>query len=289
MNQLPERSLWSQLNNIIGDLKYKRLADVFRFVSFEPFEKYGPHEHLRIEINFVRKGSCFLHLNNNESITFNEGEMMIIYSHLEHLFEAGPKGVTLMQLEFMPEVFSIFDLHSNSSSEALRMYNIFSEENRLIKITSNIRMMRAVQHIINELKDQKKYSDYLVVMYYAELLILLQRHMSETYLPLGANSSLRDGIAFFRKNYEKDISISEAAVHCNISERYLRKLFSTNLNISPLDYLNQIRINKSIELLKHTELSVKEIAFTSGFKSSQYFSRVFKKQTGMTPREVNRG
>lgn len=289
MTQTLDTSLWSQLNNIIGELKYKRLADVFRFISFEPFETYGPHGHLRIEINLVRKGSCFLHLNNNESITFNEGEMMVIYSHLEHLFEAGPKGVTLMQLEFMPEVFSIFDPHAESSPESLRMYNLFSEENRLIKITNNIRIMRAVQRIINELKDKKIFSDYLVIMYYAELLILLQRHMSETYLPLGANDLLRDAIAFFRKNYEKDIVISEVADHCKISERYLRKLFSSNLNISPLDYLNEIRINKSIELLKHTELSVKEIAFMSGFKSSQYFSRVFKKQTGMTPSEVNRG
>ena len=283
-----DNSLWTQLNAMLGDLKHERLADVFRFITFSPFETYGPHGHLRIEINFVRKGSCFLHLGNNETITFNEGEMMVIYSHLEHLFEAGSKGVTLMQLEFMPEVFSMFEVPKEASNGDLNLYNIFSDENRLIKISSNIRMMRAVQRIINELKDKKMHYNYMVVMYYAELLILLHRHMSETYLPLGTNSSLKDAISYIRKNYDQDISITEVAEHCSISERYLRKLFATNFNLSPLDYLNQIRINKSIELLKHTELSIKEVAFITGFKSSQYFSKVFKKQTGMTPREVNR-
>ena len=54
-------SLWDFLENIIDNLKSKRLADVFRFISFYPNETYGPHNHLRIEINYVKKGSCFIH------------------------------------------------------------------------------------------------------------------------------------------------------------------------------------------------------------------------------------
>ena len=78
------------------------------------------------------------------------------------------------------------------------------------------------------------------------------------------------------------------AHHCDISERYLRILFAQHLKITPLDYLNQLRINKSIELLRNTELSIKEISFQCGFQSPQYFSRIFKQQTGKTPREIAR-
>lgn len=282
------QSLWSDLNNIITGLKQKRLADVFRFVSFKPFETYGLHRHVRIEINFVRKGSCILHTGNNESVTFNENEMMIIYSDLDHMFEAGAKGVTLMQLEFMPEIFEQFDLSNNARFKDLAPLNIFSDENRLIKIVNNVRMMRVVQRIVNELKDKSSYYEHLVVMYYAELLILIYRHMSETYLPIYTNDNLKKAIGYIRKNYGSDITITEIAAYVGIGERYLRKLFSVNLNLSPLDYLRQIRVNKSIELLKHTDLSIKEIAFMSGFKSPQYFARVFKSHMNMSPGELIR-
>ena len=244
MEQSTEQSLWGMLEGITENLKHKRLADVFRFVSFEPFETFGPHKHLRIEINYVKKGNCILHLQN-ESISFKENEMMIICSNVEHLFEAGSEETTLMQLEFLPEIFLRFNPPSRPEQGDLAPVTIFSEENRLIKIVNNVRIMRAVQRIVNELNQKSKYYQYLVVMYYAELLIL-------------------------------------------VGERYLRKLFSQYLNLSPVDYLNQIRLNKAIELLRNTEMSIKEVCFACGFQSPQYFSRLFKQQMGITPREVTK-
>lgn len=280
-------TFWTFLDNITNNLKSQRLADVFRFISFYPFETYGPHKHLRLEINHVKKGNCMMHLDN-ESINFVEGDTMIILSNVNHVFEAGSVGTTLMQLEFLPEIFSGFDLNFPGCIDGIGLGSIspFSEENKLIKIVNNIGIMRVVQRIVNELEGKNSYYQYLVVMYYAELLVLIYRYMSENYLPICQNDALKRAISFIRFNYHKDISINDVAIQADISERYLRSLFSQYLNISPLDYLNQIRINKSIELLRNTELSVKEICFQCGFQSPQYFSRIFKQQTGISPREV---
>ncbi len=280
-------TFWTFLDNITNNLKSQRLADVFRFISFYPFETYGPHKHLRLEINHVKKGNCMMHLDN-ESINFVEGDTMIILSNVNHVFEAGSGGTTLMQLEFLPEIFSGFDLNFPGCIDGIGLASIspFSEENKLIKIVNNIGIMRVVQRIVNELEGKNSYYQYLVVMYYAELLVLIYRYMSENYLPICQNDALKRAISFIRFNYHKDISINDVAIQADISERYLRSLFSQYLNISPLDYLNQIRINKSIELLRNTELSVKEVCFQCGFQSPQYFSRIFKQQTGISPREV---
>ena len=140
--------------------------------------------------------------------------------------------------------------------------------------------MRAVQRIVNEMNQKSKYYQYLVVMYYAELLILIYRYLDEAYLPICTNDSLKRAIS--------DITISDVASQTGVGERYLRKLFSQYLNLSPLDYLNQIRINKAIELLRNTEMSVKEVCFACGFQSPQYFSRIFKQQMGISPREVTK-
>lgn len=278
-------SLFTSLEEIVRNLEKKRLADVFRFVSFKPFEKFGPHQHVRIEINYVKKGNCILKLEN-ESVCFSENEIMIVCSNVKHSFEAGAEGTILMQLEFLPEIFSRFDSSENSINVGLTPVTIFSEANHLIKIVNNVRIMRAVQRIVNELNTKNKYYQHLVVMYYAELLILIYRHMDEAYLPICTNDSLKKAISFLRMNFYTNITMEEVAQHAGIGVRYLRKLFSHHLNISPLDYLNQIRINKSIDLLKNTELSIKEVCFTCGFKSPQYFSRVFKQQMGISPKEI---
>ena len=83
MEQPSELSFWGMLEGITENLKHKRLADVFRFISFYPSETYGPHKHLRIEINYVKKGYCILHLDY-ESVTFKEVEIMVITSDVKH-------------------------------------------------------------------------------------------------------------------------------------------------------------------------------------------------------------
>lgn len=187
-------SLWGVLENINDNLKCKRLADVFRFVSFHPSETYGPHRHLRIEINYVKKGNCILHLDN-ESVTFRKGEIMIITSNINHQFEAGPEGTTLMQLEFLPEIFSHFSLDTETGTDdgsaPPTPVFLFAEENRLIKIVNNTQIIQTVQRIVNELESKNTYYQHLVVMYYAELLILIYRYMNEAYLPICTNEALK--------------------------------------------------------------------------------------------------
>jgi AraC-like DNA-binding protein len=287
MNPSLEPSLWGLLDWITDDLKSRRLADVFRFVSFRPSETFGPHRHERIEINYVKKGSCLIRMEQ-ESVAFQENEIMIILSNVMHFFEAGPEGATLMQLEFLPEIFSRFDTKEQNVLTALTAVTVFSEKNRLIKIVNNVRIMRAVQRIVNELNYRNKYYHYLVIMYYAELLILIYRHMDDAYLPVCSNEPVKKAIAYIRTNYPRNISVADVAGQSGVGARYLRRLFALHLKRSPVDFLNRIRLNKAIELLRNTEMSVKEVCFACGFKSPQYFSTLFKQQTGITPRELTK-
>ena len=104
-NTRDHKILFSEaLKELVELLKQKRLADVFRFVPFAAGESYGPHSHLRIELNYVKKGSCRI-LLEDESVPFQEGDLMLLPSHVSHKFEAGEKGCTLMQLEFLPDIF----------------------------------------------------------------------------------------------------------------------------------------------------------------------------------------
>lgn len=285
MKGIGEIPFWEVLENIIGGMTHRRLAEVFRVISFHGLEKYGPHSHLRMEINYVKKGSCTLHLKN-ESVCFKENELMIIASHVEHTFEAGPRETVLMQLEFLPEIYQSLNPMSDEKFSDLDPLEIFSDENRLIKIKDNERINGVIQKILDEMTQKKGGYQYLVMMHYAELLILVQRHLDESYLPLCANEPLRKAISFIKANYQKELTAKDISEHTSIGERYLRKLFGCHLGMPPMEYVNQLRINKSSELIRDTDLSIKEICFACGFKSPQYFSRLFKRHTGISPKEI---
>ena len=94
-------------------------------------------------------------------------------------------------------------------------------------------------------------------------------------------------IILMQKNL--NISIEEVAVQLNMGYSTFRKLFRDYTGISPGKYQMQHKINKAIHLLNEGKYSVKEISSVLGFYSPQYFARIFKKKTGMSPGNFRKG
>lgn len=281
------------LKELVEFLKQRRLADVFRFVSFASGESYGPHSHLRIELNYVKKGSCRIILEE-ETVLFQEGDLMLLPSHVSHKFEAGEKGCTLMQLEFLPDIFwQLNALQPLSTGEENTSFTTplwsLSKQKRLLKMVDDVRIVQEIRTVINELQQQEEGYEYLVVLSYVELMVLIYRYVSRHVFPSDMNRILREAIMYLKIYYASDVAMADVAAHIGVSERYLRKLFSQEFHLSPLGYLQRIRIDKAVELLKNTDLSVKEVAYLCGYHSSQYFSHVFKQYTGIRPQEIGKG
>lgn len=91
--------------------------------------------------------------------------------------------------------------------------------------------------------------------------------------------------SYIQENYGKDISLDDVSKEVNVSPYYFSKLFKEESGENFIEYLTKIRIDHAKEMLKNPELSVKEIGLRSGYSDPNYFSRIFKKQTDMTPRE----
>lgn len=90
---------------------------------------------------------------------------------------------------------------------------------------------------------------------------------------------------YIRENITKRISLNEVAKEFNISPSYLSVLFSKYNDIGFSDYINQCKIDAAKKMLAEGELKIYEIADDLGFESTSYFSRVFKKVSGLSPRE----
>lgn len=84
---------------------------------------------------------------------------------------------------------------------------------------------------------------------------------------------------------DENYSVKEIAQRCGISESGLRDIFKKTYGVSPVDYKISVRINKAKMLLQATDDSVEMIAKTLNFYDTAYFCKVFKKNTGLSPKE----
>jgi AraC-like DNA-binding protein len=95
-------------------------------------------------------------------------------------------------------------------------------------------------------------------------------------------------VLYIRKHLNEAIELEKLAEISCLSKDHFIRLFKKELGTTPLQYINQKKIEKAQLLLITEELAVKEIAFQLAFDDYSYFIRLFKKTTGVTPQEYRR-
>lgn len=95
-------------------------------------------------------------------------------------------------------------------------------------------------------------------------------------------------VLYIRKHLHEAIELEKLAEISCLSKDHFIRLFKKELGTTPLQYINQKKIEKAQLLLITEELAVKEIAFQLAFEDYSYFNRLFKKITGVTPQEYRR-
>ncbi len=93
---------------------------------------------------------------------------------------------------------------------------------------------------------------------------------------------------WIEKHYAEPIRVEEAADAAGVSKGYLFRLFKESYGISPLAYQQKLRMEAAKTLLKTTTLSCREIAMRVGYADSCLFHRMFKKQTGKSPKRYRK-
>ncbi|MGN1409339.1 MAG: helix-turn-helix domain-containing protein [Eubacteriales bacterium] len=99
---------------------------------------------------------------------------------------------------------------------------------------------------------------------------------------------LKSSLEYLHAHYTENIDISALAAMDYLSTGRYRELFKSMMNSSPLEYITNLRLNMARELLSGTKLDIASVAEAAGYQDYRYFSRVFKKRFGSTPREYRR-
>ena len=113
---------------------------------------------------------------------------------------------------------------------------------------------------------------------------LLKQHAS---LSLSADkpypASIEKSLAYIKEHFSEKITVPDLCAVSFVTPQHLIRLFKKHLGATPIDYINRNKIARAIEMLRSTEMSVKEIAYSLGFDNPNYFSRLFMKEVGLSP------
>ena len=94
---------------------------------------------------------------------------------------------------------------------------------------------------------------------------------------------------YMNQHYQEGLTLGEVAAFANMSPTYFSKKFKGSTGLCFKVYLNYIRVQKASDMLRNTDLSVTGVAMACGFSDGNYFGDVFRRLTGVSPREYKKG
>ncbi len=133
-----------------------------------------------------------------------------------------------------------------------------------------------LHRIWSERKTGYKYKCTAILYEYLST-IIPEKRVSKEYL------KLEKSIIYIENNLSQKLQTEHLAKMCYMGETQYRKLFKKEFGISPVKYINKLRINRAVSMLYSGYYSISEISELCGFSDQKYFNRIFKSETGRAP------
>lgn len=247
------------------------------------------HWHDDIEIIYVMYGEMQYNING-EIITLRENNGVFVNTRQMHFgFSPDKKECDFICVRLHPLI-----LCATSAYERDYVLPVLHNRNAaFIKLSADVPWQKEIFEIIGNMysvKDEKS-APLKIQNMFLNIWIHLYENISYENSPKTQNtdlSVLKNMIGFIQRNYAVKISLAEIAAAGAVGQSKCCKVFAKYIGQTPNVYLTGYRLNKSIELLKNTDMSMTEIADAVGFGGSSYYAETFRKWRGKSPSEYRK-
>ncbi|OMF35985.1 hypothetical protein BK133_09885 [Paenibacillus sp. FSL H8-0548] len=145
-------------------------------------------------------------------------------------------------------------------------------------------VVRTLQRLYTEARSNRIHNSYQASsLVYGLMMELLQSSTAQQQEKESWPQPIQQAAAFMEAEFHRLQSLDDVAGAAGLSKYYFTRMFTQTTGITPMDYVTKLRIERAVQLLRTSPLSVEEIAYAVGFASGSYFSKVFRSRVGFPP------
>lgn len=285
-------------NQFQKELK-KHGNDHFPFlVSYQCLSEYDSnsflwHCHPEIEITYVKKGSMHYRVNNH-SFHLKEGDIIFCNSNALHSGEMeNQEDCSYIPITFDPKLIygffqsTICTKYVDPVTQNPAVYAMHLDYSETWHTVFRDHMLK----VISLDKERPNFYELDISIHMQTMWKLLAEHF-----PLQTNSPaadlteyerIRKILSYIEQNYMNRITLADISENIHLCESECTRLFKRHMNTTLFTFLKEYRIERSLEYL-NTKESISSIAGKTGFSDSNYYTKVFSKIKGCSPREYRK-
>lgn len=244
------------------------------------------HWHEEIEITYVVSGSI-KHQLNGKNVKINAGEAIYINAKQLHLIQSDDEDCELYCLIFHPMLLSASNFIAQKyvlpivENEKLDYFFLREEDERQKSVLDRIVEIKQLEDDpAFEIKAMAKLHEM-----WSDIYDVLPKMKSNEAVVNEDLHRVQKMMTCIHKGYAGDLGLDEICKAGGVGKTKATELFGEYINMTPVEYLVNYRLELAAKLLSSTKDSVLNIALATGFSDSSYFARIFRKRVGCSPLE----
>ncbi|VGO17889.1 HTH-type transcriptional activator RhaR [Pontiella desulfatans] len=254
------------------------------------------HSHDFCELVIVTRGGA-MHMLEGSVFPVTAGDVFLLQGRQRHYFYER-KGLDLINIMYDPEKIALPENELRRMPGYCAMFMLEPTYRRQHRFASRLHLKRVplarVERLAEEMEQEcEEDAPGKEVALRAKLLELMV-YLSRAYTSSDtteAHALLRVGnvIGALENDFSKDWKLEDLLKIAHMSRSNLMRVFRKATGQTPIEYLVRLRIQRAMEMLRNSDLSVTEIALEVGFNDSNYFTRQFRRILGESPRSFRQG
>ena len=263
------------------------------------FETYQESQLVPLKFNdlvvtSMLRGKKVMHLFDDPEFEYLPGETVVIPSNVEMKIdfpEASAKN---------PTQCIALAIDQNKISDTLNLLNerypkegtgqLWQLDYQNYFFYNNLDLATTINKLMRECMGSSITKDVLADLTLQELLVrIIQtqtiKSIENPELIIPSNSAIYYVVEYIQRNLKEDINLKKLSAFASMSTTSFYRFFKRELGMSPIEFILKEKIKCAKKLLKNPNIQINEVCYLSGFENANYFSRLFKKHEGITPKE----
>ena len=264
--------------------------------------KYGSegeslHFHNHLEVGYCYEGEGVIRMENGDLPYFSQ-MFTVIPKNCPHAIQGEKGGVDYWEFLFIDMERFLLDLYPGRNRLVEEICRRINRGARLLTYEKNPVLGDLVQELLREMKEKGEFYQESVKGYLLAFLMGIARLdgeaagalVSDKRLPVVGKNLWKEEIRqveaalrYVEEHYREPLHAGDLAAVCGLSETHFRRLFQKNMQMTPMEYVNKVRIREACRLMLETNASLEEIAVKTGFVSMSTFNRNFGRFLSISP------